>query len=90
MTVLAAGASGTGKNGPYIAHAEKYNTIAAGVSPTTLGEAQAQVLITERRPTAPRAVSQHQGKPVVVGPGPPAAKILKSCNAWKKKNVSKK
>lgn len=61
---------GNGKNGPYIAHAEKYYTIPEGVSPTTLSEAQAQAIITQRRQTAPREVGQHQGKPVVVGQGP--------------------
>jgi DNA topoisomerase-1 len=61
---------GTGKNGPYIVHAEKYYTIPEGVSSTTLSEAQAQVLIIQRRQTAPREVGQHQGKPVVVGQGP--------------------
>ena len=59
---------GTGKNGPYILHAEKYYNIPEGVSPDTLSEAQA--IITQRRQSAPRELGQHQGKPVVVGQGP--------------------
>ena len=58
---------GTGKNGPYILHAEKYYNIPDGLDHATLNEAQAQFIITERRKTAPREVGQHQGHPVVVG-----------------------
>jgi DNA topoisomerase-1 len=61
---------GTGKNGPYILHAEKYYNIPEGVSPATLSEAQAQAIITQRRQSAPRELGQHQAKPVVVGQGP--------------------
>ncbi|TDN39835.1 type I DNA topoisomerase [Hymenobacter sp. UV11] len=61
---------GSGKNGPYILHAEKYYNIPEGTNHATLSEAQAQALITQRRQTAPREVGQHQGKPVVVGQGP--------------------
>ncbi len=61
---------GTGKNGPYILHAEKYYNLPEDVSPAQLSEAQAQDLITQRRASAPREVGLHEGKPVVVGQGP--------------------
>ena len=61
---------GTGKNGPYILHADKYYNIPEGVSHATLSEVQGQAIITQRRQSAPRELGQHQGKPVVVGQGP--------------------
>ena len=61
---------GTGKNGPYILHADKYYNPPEGVIPAQLSEVLAQDLITQRRASAPRDVGQHQGKPVVVGHGP--------------------
>jgi DNA topoisomerase-1 len=61
---------GTGKNGPYILHAEKYYNIPEGVSHATLSEDQSQAIITQRRQSAPRELGQHQAKPVVVGQGP--------------------
>ena len=61
---------GTGKNGPYILHAEKYYNLPEDVSPTQLSEVQAWDLITQRRASAPREVGLHEGKPVVVGQGP--------------------
>ena len=61
---------GTGKNGPYILHAEKYYNISEGVSPAQLSEAQARDLITQRRASTPREVGLHEGQPVVVGQGP--------------------
>lgn len=61
---------GTGKNGPYILHAEKYYNLPEGSSPATLTEQRAQQIITQRRQSAPREVGQHQHKPVVVGQGP--------------------
>lgn len=61
---------GTGKNGPYIVHDEKYYNIPAGIDPAQLNEAQAQLIIKQRRLNAPRELGPHQGKPVVTGIGP--------------------
>ncbi|MBF9223374.1 type I DNA topoisomerase [Hymenobacter ruricola] len=61
---------GTGKNGPYILHAEKYYNIPESITPAQLSEAQARDLISQRRASAPREVGLHEGKPVVVGQGP--------------------
>ena len=60
---------GTGKNGPYLLHAEKYYNLPAGVDQAALSETQARDIITQRRESAPREVGQHQGKPVTVGQG---------------------